>query len=177
MPVASPKVLERDVVIDDFIRNFLQRFAMKKTMNTFQQEWYELQKKGIFQDNGIGLITDISNKNARLGLKIEKMSEELKQAKIKAEQAKSTWDKLRKERDFHKGHQDRVNNEKVVVSSTIKKIKENHRSFQERIDEVKQKLLVEQKEKALLKLEKDKLQKKAHALQTTIKQNEADIQR
>ena len=80
MPIvqATPKVLERDVVIDDFIRNFLQRFAMKKTMNTFQQEWYELQKKGTFQDNGIGLITDITNKNARLSLKIEKMSEELK---------------------------------------------------------------------------------------------------
>jgi len=30
-----PKVLERDVVIDDFIRNFLQRFGMKKSMNTF----------------------------------------------------------------------------------------------------------------------------------------------
>merc|ERR1712166_127560 len=33
IPAASPKILERDVVIDDFIRNFLQRFAMKKTMN------------------------------------------------------------------------------------------------------------------------------------------------
>lgn len=63
MPAGLPKVLERDVVIDDFIRNFLQKFDMKKTMNTFQQEWYELQKKGIFQDNGIGLITDINNKN------------------------------------------------------------------------------------------------------------------
>jgi hypothetical protein len=42
MPAGLPKVLERDVVIDDFIRNFLQKFDMKKTMNTFQQEWYEL---------------------------------------------------------------------------------------------------------------------------------------
>ena len=104
LPEATPKILERDVVIDDFIRNFLQRFQMKKTMNTFQKEWYELQKKGVFQDNGIGLITDIANKNSRLSLKIEKMTEELTMAKVKAEQAKSTWDKLRKERDFHKGH-------------------------------------------------------------------------
>ena len=37
----------------------------------------------------------------------------------------------------HKGHQARVNDEKVAVSSSIKQIKENHRSFQERIDEVK----------------------------------------
>lgn len=105
------------------------------------------------------------------------MSEELKQAKVKAELAKSTWDKLRKERDFHKGHQDRVNREKVDVAKNIKTVKDNHRSFQERIEEVKAKLLIEQKEKALLKLEKDKLQKKAHTLQAHIKQNEADIQK
>ena len=46
--IKTPKVLESPVVIDDFIRNFLQRFGMKKSMNTFQQEWYELQKKGMF---------------------------------------------------------------------------------------------------------------------------------
>jgi sperm-associated antigen 16 protein len=57
------------------------------------------------------------------------MSEELKQAKVKAELAKSTWDKLRKERDFHKGHQDRVNREKVDVAKNIKTVKDNHRSF------------------------------------------------
>jgi hypothetical protein len=32
------------------------------------------------------------------------MDLELKEAKVKAELAKSTWDKLRKERDFHKAH-------------------------------------------------------------------------
>jgi hypothetical protein len=30
-----PKTLNRDVVIDDFIRNFLQKFAMSKTLNIF----------------------------------------------------------------------------------------------------------------------------------------------
>ena len=38
----KPKVVERDVVIDDFIRNFLGRFNMKKTLNVFQQEWHDL---------------------------------------------------------------------------------------------------------------------------------------
>jgi hypothetical protein len=35
-PEAKPKVLEKEVVIDDFIRNFLQKFAMSKTLNVFQ---------------------------------------------------------------------------------------------------------------------------------------------
>jgi hypothetical protein len=33
---AVPKTLNRDVVIDDFIRNFMQKFRMSKTLNIFQ---------------------------------------------------------------------------------------------------------------------------------------------
>ena len=62
----KPAAVERPVVIDDFIRNFLKKLMMNKTMNTFQQEWHDLQKKGIFQDTGIGLISDISNKNDKM---------------------------------------------------------------------------------------------------------------
>jgi len=39
---AQPKTLSRDVVIDDFIRNFMHKFNMSKTLNIFQQEWHEL---------------------------------------------------------------------------------------------------------------------------------------
>ena len=130
---AKPRVVERDVVIDDFIRNFLSKFKMQKTMNVFQQEWHELQKKGTFHDTNIGFITDIENKNTRLEEKIEKMRGELTEAKIVAEQAKSTWEKLRKERDFHKTHQIRVNSEKLQITQNIKKIKELHDQYEERI--------------------------------------------
>jgi len=103
-------------VIDDFIRNFLSKFKMGKTLNIFEQEWHDLSKKGTFHDNALGLITDIATKNERMGEKIEKMKAELKGAKVVAEDAKSTWEKLRKERDFHKTHQARVNTEKVTIN-------------------------------------------------------------
>ncbi len=109
--------------------------------------------------------------------KIERMTGELKQAKIVAENAKSTWEKLRKERDFHKHHQDRVNCEKVTITSTIKTVKEEQEEMQEQIEEMKKKHLVTVKEKALLKLEKDKLQRKAHELNAQIKENEMKVQR
>lgn len=172
---AQAASVERPVVVDDFIRNFLTKCNMNKTMNIFQQEWFELQKKGTFQDLGIGLITDITNKNAKLEVKIAKMRTELDSAKVIAEEAKSTWEKLRKERDYHKTHQDRVNGEKVEINERIKEIKASHEEFEDRIEEVKKKLLDTTKEKALLKLEKDKLQKKAHTLQTNIKANEEKV--
>ena len=45
---AQAASVERPVVVDDFIRNFLTKCNMNKTMNIFQQEWFELQKKGTF---------------------------------------------------------------------------------------------------------------------------------
>ena len=51
--------------------------------------------------------------------KIEQMKKELEQANAKADKAKSTWEKLRKERDFHKFHQDWVQNEKVTIQENI----------------------------------------------------------
>lgn len=169
---SKPKTVERDVIIDDFIRNFLQRFGMSKTLNIFMQEWHELQKKGTFHDMSIGLITDIENKNKRLKDKVEKMRGELAEAKIAAEQAKSTWEKLRKERDFHKTHQNRVNTEKVTINGNIKKIRELHDQYEDRIEEIKKKLQTTLKEKALLKLEKEKLQKRVNEIQKGIKDNE-----
>lgn len=121
----TPKTNEMPVVIDDFIRNFLTQLKMNKTMNTFQQEWYELQKKGIFQDKGIGMVTDIQNKNEKMQEKIDRIKKELESAKVIADDAKSTWEKLRKERDYHKQHQYIVNEDKIEISNNIKKIKTN----------------------------------------------------
>ena len=103
------------------------------------------------------------------------MRTELDTAKIIAEDAKSTWEKLRKERDYHKTHQDRVNGEKLEINHRVKDIKASHEEFEDRIEEVKKKLLDTTKEKSLLKLEKDKLQKKAFALQASIKAGEDKV--
>ncbi len=35
-PEPKPKVIEREVVIDDYIRNFLRRYGMAKTLNIFE---------------------------------------------------------------------------------------------------------------------------------------------
>ena len=108
--------------------------------------------------------------------KIEKMRSELASAKVVADDAKSTWEKLRKERDYHKAHQNRVNDEKITITANIKKVVQIQGETEEKIVDVKKKLLNVQKEKALCKLEKDKLNKKAFELTSTIKQNEQSVQ-
>ena len=73
--------------------------------------------------------------------KIDKMRQELASAKVIADDAKSTWEKLRKERDYHKAHMNRVNDEKVTIAANIKKIKGMHTEYEEKIEDVKKKLL------------------------------------
>ena len=34
---------------DEFLRNFFIKFGMKKTLESFQTEWYELKSKGELQ--------------------------------------------------------------------------------------------------------------------------------
>jgi len=105
------------------------------------------------------------------------MKVELKEAQVIANQAKSTWEQLRKERDFHKTHQDRVNGEKVTIAANIKKMKDLMEDYDEKIEEVQKRHLQAVKDKALLKLEKDKATKRASEIQTQIKEHETKVQR
>ena len=171
----KPKVVKRDVVIDDYIRNYLAKFNMNKTLNIFQHEWSQLQKKGTFNDNHIGLITDTANKNIRMEGRISTMKIELDKEQVKAEKAKSTWLKLRKERDFHKTHTQRVQKEKIQISDNIKKLIDLQEQYEDKIKELTKKYEMTLKEKTLLKLEKEKLQKKAMEIKGKIKEKEDEV--
>ena len=97
-----PKTIKRDEVVEDFIRNFFTQMNLHKTLDEFNQEFAELSKKGRFNDNYLGPITDIYIKNAKLEEKLERMQKELEKANKNAEEVKSNWENLRKERDFHR---------------------------------------------------------------------------
>ena len=94
-----PKTIKRDEVVEDFIRNFFTQMNLTKTLDEFNQEYAELSKKGRFNDNYLGPITDIYIKNAKLEEKLERMQKELEKANKNAEEVKSNWENLRKERD------------------------------------------------------------------------------
>jgi hypothetical protein len=51
-----------------------------------------LAKKGKFNDNSLGPITDVHIKNAKLEERQEKMKKELEFAKQKAKDARSEWE-------------------------------------------------------------------------------------
>ncbi|CAD8213124.1 unnamed protein product [Paramecium octaurelia] len=171
----GPGWKDRLEVVDDFIRNFLIKNQMNRSLEVFQQEWYELSQKGKLATDGMGQVTDVYIQNEKLKEELKYVRGELDKAKIVAENAKSTYDKLRKERDFHKMHHHRVQQEKRKLNHDIDKLKGLHLQYETKYEELSQKYSHAMKEKMLLKLERDRLVAKNEALQRSLQNVEEKI--
>lgn len=53
-------------MVDDFIRNFLIKVGMTRTLDSFNTEWYELQAKGRLGEEYITKVPDIYLRNEEL---------------------------------------------------------------------------------------------------------------
>ena len=155
----KPKTIKRAEVVEDFIRNFFTQIKLTKTLDEFNQEYAELSKKGRFNDNYLGPITDIYIKNAKLEEKLERMRKELDKANKNAEEVKSNWESLRKERDFHKENYLKTVNEKNNISNDIKTLEKLHNDFTSKIADLNYKYEHLCKNKSLMKLDLEKMKK------------------
>lgn len=86
-----------------------------------------------------------------------------------ADKAKSTWDKLRKERDFHRLHHRRVVQEKNQLIMDMKRLKKHFSTYEPALEALQQKYEVAVKDKTMVRLERDKL---AHRLELATMQLE-----
>ena len=93
---SSEKKTEVDEKSDEFLRNFFIKFGMRKTLESFQQEWYELKANNQLDTSQLPEIPQIYRLNAELSDELAVLQEELDEARIIAEKARSTYDKLKK---------------------------------------------------------------------------------
>ena len=106
----KPIIKKRSENVDDFIRNFLLKMKMTRTMDCFQTEWYEKATSQELTPEDLSVVADVYQRNQELDNQVKALRAELDKAKEIAHKARSTWDKFRKERDFH-----RMNHQRVVV--------------------------------------------------------------
>jgi len=57
------QVKSHPTVVDDFVRNFLVRNGMLKTLDTFNQEWYERKERGLLGGGALGEVPDVYARN------------------------------------------------------------------------------------------------------------------
>jgi hypothetical protein len=65
----------------------------------------------------------------------------------------------------------------LTIAGNIKKMKDLLEDYDEKIEEIQKRHLQAVKEKALLKLDKDKASKRANDIQMTIKEHETKVQK
>lgn len=63
---SSEKKPEVDEKSDEFLRNFFIKFGMRKTLESFQQEWYELKANDKLDTSQLPEIPSIYRLNAEL---------------------------------------------------------------------------------------------------------------
>lgn len=85
-----------------------------------------------------------------------------------ATKAQATWDKFRKERDFHRMHHQRVLQEKAKVVDDLRRLKQHMRSYEPAIEELKRRHETAMKEKMLIRLERDRLRVRVKALEEQV---------
>lgn len=143
--------------IDDFIRNFLLRHHLKESLEAFNQEWYEIAQKKQIKIDEIDPIPEIYVDNQRLEENIDILQKDLENTRKAAESARSTWDKLKKEREYHKMHHHRVQQEKHKLNEDIDKMKNKHSDYEQKYQQLTTKYETAMKEKMIIKMECERL--------------------
>ncbi|XP_065665132.1 sperm-associated antigen 16 protein isoform X3 [Hydra vulgaris] len=163
------KTQKRHEVPEDYVRNFLVRFNMKKTLDCFQTEWYEFKEKGLLKEEDCSNVPDIYSRNRQLDELVNSLSKELKNYKDLTNKAKDIHLKLRKERDFHRLHHKRIVQEKEKLLSDIKRLKEHYDSYEPLLKSLQQKYETAMREKMLTKLERDRAVNQIEIFQSVTK--------
>jgi WD40 repeat protein len=173
----TSKIVRREEVVEDFIRNFFTRHKLHKTLENFNVEYNDLVKKGKFYDNILGPITDVRIKNAKLEDKKKKLERELEKAKKNADSAKSQWESLRKERDFHKENYSKTVNEKEQISRDIKALEQLHDDFSLKITDLSRKYEHLCKSKSLLRLDVEKMKREVDEMENNISEMQIELEK
>jgi|MDSY01.1.fsa_nt_gb hypothetical protein len=166
----KPVTQVRPSVVDDFIRNFLIKVDMKQTLDVFNTEWYELSSKGKIGEEYTNPVPDIYMRNQELDDQVDYLRQQLAKMREITAKAQGTWDKFRKERDFHRMHHKRVVQEKGKLTTDLKRLRKHYTSFEPTLKELQRKYEVAMKEKMLMRLERDRMRARVATLEVTVKQ-------
>lgn len=145
----QPSVLRYNEVVDDYVRNFLKKMNMTETLATFQREWYATQNRPLFRD----LSEEISDVKRR----IEYMENEHAKWQNVCEEVQQTWDRLKQERNYHRDGLQALQKEKDDLTKDFRRMKKTKKRLDPALEELKLKFEQVNKERALLRIERDRL--------------------
>lgn len=155
--------------VDDFLRNFLQRAGLSRTLNSFENEWYSgpvqktLTETLSMAATGIFFITDALTHRQLLQSELEIIRRETHMLRQEVLVAGESLVKMQRERDFHRLQYRRVAEDKNRLIEDFKKLKKHLESYKPVLRQLDNKYQAALRQKMLISLKKDRVQKTTDA--------------
>lgn len=157
---------------DAWIQRKLKVWRMHKTLEMFEAEWADLKDAGQLPTAAqIGSVPSeqLTNHAAANEHKIIELEYALNKTGNIANQARESWEKLKRERDYHRMHHSRVLQEKEILIRDLKRLKKHYETFEPTLMAMKAKYEVAMKDKMMMRLERDRCKVKSDALEAQMK--------
>ena len=136
---------------------------MFRTLETFQSEWFSMKfttettnEVGIINDPECKLVPNVYAKNEMLSDKVINLTRQTEKLKTDLNNLKDDYEKLAKERDFHRMHHRRITQEKDKLLNDIKRQTMHYKNYEPSLKELRRKYESAMKEKMLSNLERDR---------------------
>nr|XP_020456765.1 sperm-associated antigen 16 protein-like [Monopterus albus] len=158
-------ILNIPEVVDDFLRNFLRRACMTRTLNSFEVEWNSLTQVSLTGtlSTGISFIPDALTHRQILQRELDTVRAETDLLRQEVLVAGESLVKMQRERDFHQLQYQKVAEDKNKLIKDFKQLKKHLESYKPALRQLDEKFQTALRQKMLISLEKDKLQNTSEA--------------
>ncbi|GKT35730.1 Sperm-associated antigen 16 protein [Aduncisulcus paluster] len=165
--IPKPKAERAPESTEDFIRNFLAHMGMKKTLETFQQEWLKAKvQKG--SSSQFSYLPDIHQQNEVLTLKVRELEQKIHELQDVLKTAAKRYEKLRRGRDYHRLHHRQATQERDRLTKDLQRLRTQLDRFQPALDGMQKKYQSAMKSKMLATLQRDRLSAKVKTLENAL---------
>lgn len=149
--------------VDDFLRNFLLKAGLSRTLKSFEAEWYNSALKALGEcltmaSKSVYFLPDALTHKQLLLSELQTVRRERDKLRQEVLVAGDSLVRMRRERDFHRLQYQRVAEDKNRLISNLKQLKKHLESYEPVLRQLDDKYQAAVRRKMLISLKKDKIQ-------------------
>ena len=160
----KPQMKPIPEAVDDFVRNFLRRAGLSRTLASFETEWYgSVQKlRTTAAAETTGFVPDALTHRKLLQRETDSVRGETELLRQEVQATAESLVRMQRERHFHQLQSRLVAEQKNALLQDFKQLKGHFQSYEPALGQLNKKYQVAQRQKMLISLQKDRIQNNMH---------------
>uniref|UniRef100_A0A3B5LAU9 Uncharacterized protein n=1 Tax=Xiphophorus couchianus TaxID=32473 RepID=A0A3B5LAU9_9TELE len=155
-PSRNPVVQDIPESVEDFLRNFLRKLGLTRTLSLFELEWHSRARGG--GGGGIFVPDALTHRQALLE-KLEAVRGDAEQLRKQVLTAAQSLLRMQQESDYHRQQHRRLSEQKHVLTGDCKQLQEQLQDSEEALKRLRDKHEAALRTKTLLGLQKERAQR------------------